>query len=149
MPTTLAGRIDYSAAILGAALDADEIQIWTDVDGVMTADPRIVENACYDGGAILRGGGRIGLLRRKSIAPQDGHAGGGEPDTAAGSQHIQSFPPGDAHRREDAPVAAWRQGDHRGAGSAADYGGGSGDDRRAGHRGAHICGGCPAGGPMC
>ncbi len=30
---------DYSAAIVGAAIDADEIWIWTDVDGVMTADP--------------------------------------------------------------------------------------------------------------
>lgn len=34
---------DYSAALIGNALDADEIQIWTDVDGVMTADPRQVE----------------------------------------------------------------------------------------------------------
>jgi len=42
--TTTLGRggSDYSAAILGAALDASEIQIWTDVDGMMTADPRIV-----------------------------------------------------------------------------------------------------------
>ena len=46
VPTTLGrGGSDYSAAILGAALNADEIQIWTDVDGVMTADPRIVDNA--------------------------------------------------------------------------------------------------------
>ncbi|WFN35694.1 aspartate kinase [Methanogenium sp. S4BF] len=36
---------DYSAAIVGAAIDADEIWIWTDVDGVMTADPRIIEDA--------------------------------------------------------------------------------------------------------
>jgi aspartate kinase len=34
---------DYSAALFGNALDASEIQIWTDVDGVMTADPRLVE----------------------------------------------------------------------------------------------------------
>jgi aspartate kinase len=42
--TTTLGRggSDYSAAILGAALDATEIQIWTDVDGMMTADPRVV-----------------------------------------------------------------------------------------------------------
>lgn len=46
VPTTLGrGGSDYSAALLGAALDVDEIQIWTDVDGVMTADPRIVKNA--------------------------------------------------------------------------------------------------------
>jgi len=36
------GGSDYSAAIFGASLDADEIQIWTDVDGMLTADPRIV-----------------------------------------------------------------------------------------------------------
>jgi aspartate kinase len=46
VPTLLGrGGSDYSAAILGAALDADEIQIWTDVDGVLTADPRIVPEA--------------------------------------------------------------------------------------------------------
>ena len=50
VPTTLGrGGSDYSAAILGAALDADEIQIWTDVDGVMTADPRIVDRRPLDG----------------------------------------------------------------------------------------------------
>ncbi len=36
---------DFSAALFGHALDVDEIQIWTDVDGVMTADPSIVKNA--------------------------------------------------------------------------------------------------------
>src|SRR3989454_5701613 len=41
--TTLGrGGSDYSATILGAALEADEIIIWTDVDGVLTADPRLV-----------------------------------------------------------------------------------------------------------
>jgi aspartate kinase len=46
IPTTLGrGGSDYSAAILGSALDADEIEIWTDVNGVMTADPRVVSNA--------------------------------------------------------------------------------------------------------
>ena len=38
-------RSDYTAAIFGAALDATQIQIWTDVDGVMTADPRKVKKA--------------------------------------------------------------------------------------------------------
>lgn len=38
------GGSDYSAAIIGAALRADEIQIWTDVCGIMTTDPRIVDN---------------------------------------------------------------------------------------------------------
>jgi aspartokinase/homoserine dehydrogenase 1 len=45
--TTTLGRggSDYTAAILGACLDADEVWIWTDVDGVMTADPRVVPEA--------------------------------------------------------------------------------------------------------
>jgi aspartokinase/homoserine dehydrogenase 1 len=44
--TTLGrGGSDYSAAILGAVLPADEVWIWTDVNGVMTADPRLVPEA--------------------------------------------------------------------------------------------------------
>src|SRR5205809_236842 len=44
--TTLGrGGSDYTASILGAALNTDEIWIWTDVDGLMTADPRIVKDA--------------------------------------------------------------------------------------------------------
>lgn len=39
------GGSDYTAGLVGGALDADEIWIWTDVDGLMTADPRIVKNA--------------------------------------------------------------------------------------------------------
>lgn len=45
--TTTLGRggSDYSATLIGAALDADEVQIWTDVPGVLSADPRKVTNA--------------------------------------------------------------------------------------------------------
>src|ERR1700675_2517434 len=46
IPTTLGrGGSDYSATILGAALDASEVIIWTDVNGVLTADPRMVPDA--------------------------------------------------------------------------------------------------------
>jgi aspartokinase/homoserine dehydrogenase 1 len=46
VPTTLGrGGSDYSATILGAALGAQETVIWTDVDGVKTADPRLVPEA--------------------------------------------------------------------------------------------------------
>lgn len=46
VPTTLGrGGSDYSATILGAALDAQETVIWTDVDGVKTADPKLVPEA--------------------------------------------------------------------------------------------------------
>ena len=44
--TTLGrGGSDYSGTIVGAALDADEVWIWTDVDGVLTTDPRLVPEA--------------------------------------------------------------------------------------------------------
>jgi aspartate kinase len=45
--TTTLGRggSDYSAALVGAGIGAEEIQIWTDVDGMLTADPRIVNDA--------------------------------------------------------------------------------------------------------
>jgi aspartokinase/homoserine dehydrogenase 1 len=45
--TTTLGRggSDYTASIFGAALNAEEVQIWTDVDGIMTADPRKVKSA--------------------------------------------------------------------------------------------------------
>lgn len=36
---------DYTATILGAALNIDSVEIWTDVDGILTADPRIVPDA--------------------------------------------------------------------------------------------------------
>ncbi len=44
--TTLGrGGSDYTASIFGAALNAAEVQIWTDVDGMMTADPKVVQSA--------------------------------------------------------------------------------------------------------
>lgn len=39
------GGSDYTAALIAAALDADLLEIWTDVDGFLTADPRIIKNA--------------------------------------------------------------------------------------------------------
>ncbi len=45
-PTTLGrGGSDFSASIVAAALDASELWIWTDVDGIMSADPRLVADA--------------------------------------------------------------------------------------------------------
>lgn len=44
--TTLGrGGSDYTASLLGAALAVDRVEIWTDVDGIMTADPRLVPDA--------------------------------------------------------------------------------------------------------
>jgi aspartate kinase len=45
-PTTLGrGGSDFTAALLGAVLDVERVEIWTDVNGLMTADPRIVPSA--------------------------------------------------------------------------------------------------------
>lgn len=45
-PTTLGrGGSDFTAALLGAALEVERVEIWTDVNGLMTADPRIVPSA--------------------------------------------------------------------------------------------------------
>ena len=41
------GGSDYSASLIGMAIDAEKIEIWTDVDGVRSADPRKVENTKY------------------------------------------------------------------------------------------------------
>src|SRR3989344_23615 len=73
--TTLGrGGSDYTAAIIGAAVNAEEIQIWTDADGIMTADPRIVRNAktieyvSYDEAAELAFLGAK-VLHPKTILP--------------------------------------------------------------------------------
>ena len=48
--TTTIGRggSDFSAAIVGAALEVEDIQIWTDVDGIMTTDPRMVRSGSWE-----------------------------------------------------------------------------------------------------
>ena len=77
--TTTLGRggSDYSAAIVGAAVGAQEIQIWTDVDGMMTCDPRlipgarVIERIAYDEAAELAWFGAK-VLHPKTIAPAVG-----------------------------------------------------------------------------
>jgi len=74
-PTTLGrGGSDYTASILAACTDAQEVWIWTDVDGMMTADPRDVDNArvipqlSYSESAELAYFGAR-LLHERMIAP--------------------------------------------------------------------------------
>ncbi|HLA90371.1 MAG TPA: lysine-sensitive aspartokinase 3 [Gemmatimonadaceae bacterium] len=74
--TTTLGRggSDYSAALLGAALEAEAIEIWTDVDGMLTADPRVVagaqliEHIRFDEAAELASFGAK-VLHPNTIAP--------------------------------------------------------------------------------
>jgi aspartate kinase len=71
IPTTLGrGGSDYSAAILGAALPADEVWIWTDVDGVMTADPRLVPQARTIGELSYREIGELAYFGAKVLHPK-------------------------------------------------------------------------------
>src|SRR5580658_3100148 len=78
-PTTLGrGGSDFSASILAAALDASELWIWTDVDGIMTADPRLVPDAkilaeiTYSEAAELAWAGAK-VLHPRTIAPLVAH----------------------------------------------------------------------------
>src|SRR6202034_424982 len=69
--TTLGrGGSDYSATILGAALDADEVIIWTDVDGVLTADPGCVGEACTIPEISYREAADLALFGAKVLHPK-------------------------------------------------------------------------------
>jgi aspartate kinase len=71
VPTTLGrGGSDFSAALLGAALKAEEVWIWTDVDGVMTADPRLVPNARTIGELSYREVAELAYFGAKVLHPK-------------------------------------------------------------------------------
>ena len=68
--TTLGrGGSDTTAVALAAALEAEVCEIYTDVDGIFTADPRIVPNARQLATHLLRGDARDGGVRREGAAP--------------------------------------------------------------------------------
>ncbi len=70
IPTTLGrGGSDYSATILGAALDASEVIIWTDVNGVLTADPRMVPNAATLDEVSYTEAGELAFFGAKVLHP--------------------------------------------------------------------------------
>ena len=70
--TTTLGRSgsDYTASIIGAALDSEEIWIWTDVDGVMTADPRAVKKATVLPEITYREAAEMSYFGAKVIHPK-------------------------------------------------------------------------------
>ncbi len=69
--TTLGrGGSDYSATILGAAIDADEVIIWTDVDGLLTADPRLVPSACTISEVSYREAAELAYFGAKVLHPK-------------------------------------------------------------------------------
>jgi aspartate kinase len=71
LTTTLGrGGSDYSAAILGQAVQAQEVWIWTDVDGVMTADPRLVTDAQTIAALSYREVGELAYYGAKVLHPK-------------------------------------------------------------------------------
>jgi aspartate kinase len=70
-PTTLGrGGSDFSASILTYALDAGELWIWTDVDGIMTADPRLVPDAAVLGEVTYREAAELAYNGAKVLHPR-------------------------------------------------------------------------------
>jgi aspartokinase/homoserine dehydrogenase 1 len=70
--TTTLGRSgsDYTGSIIGAAVDSREIWIWTDVDGVMSADPRMVKNAAVLDEISYREAAEMSYFGAKVIHPK-------------------------------------------------------------------------------
>jgi bifunctional aspartokinase / homoserine dehydrogenase 1 len=69
--TTLGrGGSDYSATILGSALDAAEVIIWTDVDGLQTADPRLVPGGCTIAEVSYRQAAELAYFGAKVLHPK-------------------------------------------------------------------------------
>lgn len=62
------GGSDYSASLIGAATNAEEIQIWTDIDGFHNNDPRIVENTKPLSGLSFDEAAELALFRSKNFA---------------------------------------------------------------------------------
>ena len=76
--TTTLGRdrgSDYTAAIVGAGIGAEEIQIWTDVDGMLTCDPTILAEGYRVKTCSFAGGGLSSRIRRQGLASGDSAAG--------------------------------------------------------------------------
>ena len=73
------GGSDTSAVAIAAAVKADRCDIYTDVDGVYTTDPRIEPKARRLGQDFVRGNARNGLARRQGAAGPLGRAGDGAP----------------------------------------------------------------------
>lgn len=63
------GGSDYTASLIGAAINASEIQIWTDIDGMHNNDPRIVDKNCAGASSALRRGRRAGIFWCQDSAP--------------------------------------------------------------------------------
>ncbi len=88
--TTLGrGGSDFSAAIMGVALDADEVWIWTDVNGVMTTDPRIDPSAQTLPELTYREISELAYYGAKVLHPKTIRPGGGARHRVVDQEHVQ------------------------------------------------------------
>ena len=102
------GGSDYTASIVGAGIGAEEIQIWTDVDGMLTSDPTILPGGYRVKAVLLRGGGGAGVLRREGVASGHGAAGHREEHPGADSEFAAAAGGGDADHGGGSAVDAVR-----------------------------------------
>ncbi|HJR17938.1 MAG TPA: lysine-sensitive aspartokinase 3 [Gemmatimonadales bacterium] len=119
-PTTLGrGGSDFTAALLGAAMGAECVEIWTDVDGLMTADPRVVPSARTLGAASYDEAAELATFGAKILHPATAVplARAGIPIVVLNSRHperagttIASRP--ELERMGDSPIRSisWKQG---------------------------------------
>ncbi len=105
--TTTIGRngSDYSASIVGAAVSADTIEIWTDVDGVLSADPTDRAVGVRPARDVVRRGDGAVVLRREGHSFGHHRAGGREADSDSDQEHVQSVGAGHADLQQARPVA--------------------------------------------
>ncbi len=102
--TTTLGRSgsDYTGSIIGAALDSEEIWIWTDVDGVMTADPRYVKGAKVLPEISYREAAEMSYFGAKVIHPKTMMPAIEKKDSDQDKEHVQSLTSGNVDLAIDA-----------------------------------------------
>ncbi len=131
--TTLGrGGSDYSATILGAALNADEVIIWTDVDGVLTADPRLVPEARTIPDDFVPRSGRARFFRCESSASKNFEARDAGGDSGVDSQQLCSGAAGHKNNSRGPQHRRWRESADGDTGCGADQRGRAGDRGIAG-----------------
>jgi aspartate kinase len=119
--TTTLGRggSDYTAALLGAALSATRVEIWTDVDGLMTADPRIVSTARTLAAASYEEAAELATFGAKVLHPATALplVRAGIPIVVLNSNHPERpgttiEPEAQLERMGDSPIRSisWKQG---------------------------------------
>jgi aspartate kinase len=118
--TTLGrGGSDFTATLLGAALEAERVEIWTDVDGLMTADPRIVRSARTLGAASYEEAAELATFGARILHPATALplVRAGIPIVILNSTHPERRgttiePEAEVERVGDSPIRSisWKQG---------------------------------------